>query len=72
MMGGILAKPEVAFEIISSKDSNNASDIGAWMSMSTGRPRSNAHLRLSTPSGVDSLKTVDNDVGTAERYDGKL
>lgn len=73
-MGGTFDKPVVAFVTMSSNPSNTTSDIVAWMSMSTGRPCSSAHRRLSTPSGVDVVNTVDNEVGTddPEIYDGTL
>lgn len=73
-MGGTFDRPAVAFVTMSSNPSNTASDIVAWMSMSTGRPCSSAHRRLSTPSGVDLVNIVDSEVGTddPEMYDGTL
>ena len=64
MIGGTSERPDVALEMISSNSSNTVSEIGACMSISTGRPCSNAHLRLSAPWGVDLVKTVDSDVAT--------
>jgi len=65
-IGGTVSRPAAALAIRSSKPSRRESVRVAWMSISTGRPRSSAHRRPWTASGESFLKIVDKDVGMLE------